>query len=47
LITGNEQLLRAHVFDASSLAAVSALASMLGAGAWSEGHDLREDTDAR
>jgi hypothetical protein len=36
LITVNEQLLGAHVFDASSWAAASALASMLAAAAYSE-----------
>lgn len=46
LITVNEQLLRRHVLDASTVAAVAALASMLAAAAWSEWQDLREDADA-
>jgi hypothetical protein len=41
LITVNEHVLGAHVFDASTYAAVAALAAMLGAAAGSEWQDLR------
>ena len=40
LIVINEHVLRAHVFDASTVAAVAALGSLLGAAGWSEWHDL-------
>ena len=36
----NERVLGAHVFDASDLASVAALGSLLAAAAWSEWQDM-------
>lgn len=42
----NEHVVHAHLFDASTLASVAALTSLLGAAAWSEWHDLLSSAGA-
>ena len=46
LIVVNERLLRAHVFDASTLASGAALLSLLGAAGWSQRQDRRAGAHA-